>query len=228
MSTSTPATTRTIHLAGDSTVAPGPLDDTGVAGWGAALHEYVDLPVANRAIGGATTASFVADGRWRATLDAIEPGDLVLIQFGHNDQKEESLDAEGGYRANLARFVAQVGDRGGRPVLLTSVERCLFTDAGELRVSHGPYPRAVRRLARDADVPLIDLTVFTRWLYQHLGPAGSERLFGHRNPDDGSPDHTHFGAAGARTVAAYVAQEFRAILGLDDDVAPLGSWTHRP
>lgn len=218
----------TIHLAGDSTVAPGPLDDSGVAGWGAALHEYVDLPVANRAIGGATTASFIAEGRWEATLDAVEPGDLVLIQFGHNDQKEPTLDAEGGYRANLAAFVSAVRESGGSPVLLTSVERCLFDADGHLRVSHGPYPRAVRRLAHALDVPLIDLTVMTRWLYQHLGPDRSETLFGHRNPDDGSPDRTHFGAAGARAVAAYVAEELRAIRGLDDDGAPLGAWGAHP
>lgn len=216
-----------IHLAGDSTLAPGPLDDTGVAGWGAALHEYVDLPIQNRAIGGATTASFIAEGRWQATLDDIEPGDLVLIQFGHNDQKEASLDAEGGYRANLRDFVAATRARGGTPVLLTSVERRRFS-ADRVLASHGPYPRAVRRLAHELDVQLIDLTVFTRWLYQDLGPGGSERLFGHRNPDDGSLDRTHFGAAGARAVAAYVAEELRAIRGMDDDGAPLGAWGSHP
>lgn len=216
-----------ILLAGDSTVAPGPLDDSGVAGWGAALHEYVDIPIQNRAIGGATTASFIAEGRWQATLDAIEPGDLVLIQFGHNDQKEAALDAEGGYRANLRDFVGAVRERGARPVLLTSVERCRF-EGDRLLVSHGPYPRAVRRLAHELDVPLIDLTVFTRWLYQDLGPKESLRLFGHRNPDDGSLDRTHFGAAGARTVAAYVAEELRAIRGLDDDGAPAGVWGSHP
>lgn len=217
----------TIHLAGDSTVAPGPLDDSEVIGWGGVLQELVDLPVANRAIGGATTASFLAEGRWQATLDAIAPGDLVLIQFGHNDQKDSELAAEGGYRDNLAMFVAQVRERGGLPVLATSVERCLFTDDGELQVSHGPYPRAVRRLAQELDVPLIDLTVFTRWLYLYLGPSGCERLFSHRSPQTGRPDTTHFSLAGARTVAAYVAQELRAIRGLDDDTAALGTWDYQ-
>lgn len=209
-------------------MAPGPLDDTGVAGWGAALHLFVEEPVINRAIGGATTATFVAEGRWQATLDDLEREDMVLIQFGHNDQKEPSLDAEGGYRAHLATFVAQVRERGASPVLLTSAERCLFDSEANLRVSHGPYPRAVRSLAHELDVPLVDLTLFTRWLYTWMGPERSEELFGHRNPEDGSPDHTHFGAYGARTVAAYVAEALRAIRGLDDDSVPLGVWGERP
>lgn len=217
-----------IHLIGDSTVAPGPLDDSGVAGWGAALHEYVDLRVENWAIGGATTASFVAEGRWDAALAAIESGDLVLLEFGHNDQKEPSLAAEGGYRTNLVAFVAAIRHVGARPVLLTSIERRLFTDDGTLRVSHGPYPRAVRRLAHEEGIDLIDLTVFSRWLYKKLGPEESWRLFGHSNPDDGSPDNTHFGAAGAREFAAYVAEELRAILGLDDNSAPIGAWGMHP
>lgn len=217
----------TIHLAGDSTVAPGPLDGSGVIGWGGVLHEFVEDPVANRAFGGATTASFLDQGSWQATIEAIEPGDLVVIQFGHNDQKEPTLDAEGGYTRNLTDFVTQVREREGRPVLATSIERCLFADDGTLRVSHGPYPRAVRRLAHRLDVPLVDLTAFTRWLYTWLGPTGCERLFPHANPVTGHRDTTHVGIEGARAVAGFVAQELRAIRGLDDDHAPVGAWGYQ-
>lgn len=219
----------TIHLAGDSTVAPGPLDGSGVAGWGAALHEFVDDPVHNEAIGGATTASFVAEGRWQRVLDAIVPGDLVVIQFGHNDQKEpETLAADGGYRENLRRFVEQARAAGADPILATSVERRLFTSDGELRHSHGPYPAAVRALGHELDVPVIELTAWSRWLYQWLGEEESWRLFGHSNPETGVPDNTHFGAYGARTVAAFVAESLRAIRHLDDDHEPLGAWFVRP
>src|SRR5690625_3499476 len=129
----------TIHLAGDSTVAPGPLDGSGVIGWGGVFDEYVTDEVANRAIGGATTDSFVAEGRWQATLDGVAPGDHVLIQFGHNDQKRDELAAEGRYSENLATFVAQVRGRGGLPVLATSVERRLFAEdrkSTRLNTSH--------------------------------------------------------------------------------------------
>lgn len=218
-----------IHLAGDSTVAPGPLDDAGVAGWGAALHLYVEEPVHNEAIGGATTASFREEGRWQRVVDAIEPEDLVVIQFGHNDQKEpETLAASGGYTANLRAFVGEARLAGGLPVLGTSVERRLFADDGDLRLSHGPYPAAVRALGKGLDVPVIELTGFTRWLYTWLGQEESWRLFGHVHPETGAPDNTHFGAHGARTVAAFVAQQLRALRGLDDHAEPLGVWSARP
>lgn len=219
----------TIHLAGDSTVAPGPLDDSGVAGWGAALHEHVSEPVHNEAIGGATTASFRAEGRWQNVLDAIEPGDIVVLGFGHNDQKEpETLAAAGGYTDNLRAFIEQARGAGATAVLTTSVERRLFTDDGDLRLSHGPYPAAVRALGGELDVPVIELLGFTRWLYLWMGVEDSWRLFGHANPNTGEPDNTHFGAFGARTVAAFVAQQLRAIRGLDDHSEPLGAWFVRP
>lgn len=219
----------TIHLAGDSTVAPGPLDGSGVAGWGAALHLYVDDEVHNEAIGGATTASFRAEGRWQRVLDAIAPGDPVVIQFGRNDQKDpENLAADGGYHQNLATFVGEVRERGGEPVLVSSVERRLFTDGGALRASHGRYPRIVRDMSRQMELALVDLTAFTRWLYLWLGREESWRLFGHAHPETGEPDNTHFGAEGARVVASYVAERLRAIRGVDDDAEPLGAWFVRP
>ncbi|MGC0271987.1 rhamnogalacturonan acetylesterase [Pseudactinotalea sp. Z1739] len=217
-----------IHLAGDSTVAPGPLDGTGVIGWGGVLHEFMTQPVHNRAVGGATTASFEAEGRWADTLAAIKPGDLVVTQFGHNDQKETELAAAGGYRNNLARFVEQVRAAGGRPVLVTSAERCLFDDDGDLRVSHGGYPAAVRNLGDQLDVPVIDLNAFTRWLYTWLGERGCADLFPHAVPEDGERDTTHFGLAGARAVAGYVAQHLRALQGLDDQHEPIGKWGVSP
>ena len=212
-----------IHLAGDSTVAPGPLDGSGVIGWGGVLYEMVEDPVRNWAVGGATTASFVAEGHWRALLQAVEAEDLVIIQFGHNDQKDPELAAEGGYRAHLERFVTEVRERRGVPVLVTSLERRLFAD-GQLRVSHGPYPAVVRSLGRTLDVPVIDLNSFSRWLYSWLGPGRSADLFPHLDPRTARQDTTHLGIAGARTVAAYVAQCLRGIRGLDDDQEALGTW----
>lgn len=213
----------TIHLAGDSTVAPGPLDGSGVAGWGAALHERVDEEVHNEAIGGATTASFREEGRWQRVLDGLAPGDVVVIQFGHNDQKQpHALAAAGGYTDNLRRFVVEVVDGGGAPVLATSVERRLFVD-GALRHSHGPYPAAVRALGRELAVPVLELTGFTRWLYTWLGEDGSRALFGHAHPETGAHDDTHTGAHGARTIAAFVAEQLRAIRGLDDGHVALGA-----
>ena len=188
-----------------------------MSGWGAALQARLrsgDV-VHNFAKGGATTESFITEGLWGALLAEARPGDVALIQFGHNDQKQpDLLAAEGGYRDRLERFVGDLRERDTTVVLCTSVERRLF-DGERLRPSHGPYPSAVRALAAAHQVPLIDLTAFTSWLYEHLGVEGSAALFTEM-------DNTHFHERGAGIVAAFVARSLRAILGWDDDLEPLG------
>ncbi|MFC8600046.1 rhamnogalacturonan acetylesterase [Isoptericola sp. NPDC057191] len=233
----------TIHLAGDSTVAPTDEGRTSghaavpLLGWGDELAACTDDVVRNHAIGGATTASFRAEGRWDALLAELRPGDTVVIQFGHNDQKEPAtLAADGGYTERLAAFVDEVRAHGARPVLATSVERRLFDDDGALRWSHGPYPAAVRALGRAQDVPVLELTSFTRWLYGWLGQEASAALFPHGAAvaaglavDDAlAKDNTHFTTAGARAVARYVAEALAVLDGAHDQEEALGAWVVQP
>ncbi|MFI2102855.1 rhamnogalacturonan acetylesterase [Isoptericola sp. NPDC019693] len=236
----------TIHLAGDSTVAPTDSGRTSgypeipLLGWGDELAPFTDQVVRNHAIGGATTASFRAEGRWDALLAELRPGDTVVIQFGHNDQKEpDELAAEGGYTDRLAQFVAEARANGARPVLATSVERRLYDgDARDaaLRWSHGPYPAAVRALGHELDVPVLDLTAFTRWLYGWLGRDASAELFPHGAaaaaglPVDDAlrKDNTHFTTAGARAVARYVGEALASLEGVHDAEEPLGAWVMQP
>lgn len=219
----------TYHLAGDSTVAPMRPGEEPMSGWGHALDGFVDAPVRNLAFGGATVLSFTETGTWERLLSEVTTGDTVLIQFGHNDQKHPGvLDARGGYTERLRGFVADVRDRGGEPVLCTSCERRWF--AGErITPTHGDYPNAVRDLAAELDVPLIDLTVFTTWLYEHLGDEGSARLLSHYAPGetaawpDGLTDDTHFRWEGAQIIARFVARSLRAIERRDGDQPARGS-----
>ena len=229
----------TYHLAGDSTVAAYPAAEFPMAGWGALLAEHVDAPVRNLAVGGGTTescrgtpcvmlGSIIHNSHVveelerrgvRKTPDpgALGPGDTVLIQFGHNDQKDpELLGARGGYAERLRAMIADVRAREGRPILCTSVERRRFV--GErIAPSHGDYPDAVRDLAHELDVPLIDLQVFTAWLYEDLGVEDSRSLLSHyprglhATWSDGLVDDTHFQRRGADKVAAFVAWSLRAI-----------------
>ncbi|GAA1993940.1 rhamnogalacturonan acetylesterase [Isoptericola halotolerans] len=227
----------TIHLAGDSTVAPTDHGATSghpeipLLGWGDELAPLVDDEVHNTAVGGATTRSFREEGHWARVTDALRPGDTVVIQFGHNDQKHPGeLAADGGYRRRLDEFVTEVRDAGARPVLATSVERRWFEADGSLRWSHGAYPAAVRSLAAERHVPLIDLTIFTRWLYAWLGATASAALFPHgAAAEAGLPvstdltnDNTHYTTAGARYVARYVAEALVAIDGVHDATVPMG------
>ncbi|MET7335551.1 rhamnogalacturonan acetylesterase [Nonomuraea sp. NPDC005650] len=204
--------TRAILLAGDSTVASCPAWEAPMSGWGAQLGAYAGEPVRNLAKGGATTASHRAEGLWAALLREVVPGDLVVIQFGHNDQKDPAIP----YQDNLRAFVEEARGAGATAVLCTPVQRRRFEEE-RLVPTHGDYPDRVRALAAAEGVPLIDLTVATTALYERLGPDGSKALFTHFEPGehplypDGVADDTHFSFRGADEVAAVVAERLKEI-----------------
>ncbi|QKJ20577.1 rhamnogalacturonan acetylesterase [Microbacterium hominis] len=218
----------TYHLAGDSTVAPAKPAELPMTGWGDYLEPVVEAPVRNLAFGGATTQSFIDAGSWAELIGGVVAGDTVVIQFGHNDQKVAELAARGGYADRLRGFVAEVRERGASAVLCTSTERRWF-DGDRVTPTHGDYPNAVRDLAHELDVPLIDLTAFTTWLYEDLGPAASTELLSHFAPGehplwpDGLADDTHFHERGARRIAAYAGRQLRAIERRDGDQPAKGS-----
>lgn len=223
----------TVYLAGDSTVAACPADETPMSGWGAhlaaplnarltqfAIHagrEPLVVPVVNIAKGGANTASHRGDGLWDALLLVARPGQVVILQFGHNDQKLPSLAARTGYGHNLERMVSDCRERRLRPILATPVARRTFVD-GELVDSLGEYPEVVRQLASRLDVPLLDLNHVTSALYRELGDEDSKSLLVKLRPGEhplykqGSDDDTHYNIRGAITVAGLVAAELAPIL----------------
>lgn len=206
--------TRRVVLAGDSTVAPYLATAYPMSGWGAHLGAALTarcageagaapLHVVDLAKNGATTQSHREDGLWAAVLDAAEPGDLVLLQFGHNDQKHEHLAAWTGYAQNLTRMVTEVQELGAHPVLCTPVSRRHF-DQGRLLRTHGEHPVALFALAETFDVPLLDLQARTRELLEELGEERSRKLF--IQLPDGDVDNTHFSVEGAIAVAEIVAE----------------------
>ena len=207
-----------ILLAGDSTVAACPTYEYPMSGWGPFLaHEaYWWGAVHNYARGGASTESFREDGLWHQLLDQTVQNDLVLIQFGHNDQKREHLAAATGYTDNLRRMVAEVRAKGAIPVLCTPVERRNFVQ-DHFEPTLGDYPNAVRRLGADLGVSVIDLNDWTRALYTKLGKEDSKELFFHFAPGEhahwagGLEDDTHFHERGAKLVASHVAEELHRL-----------------
>lgn len=214
-----------ILLAGDSTVADCPTDEYPMSGWGAQLppHTYRWAAVHNFAKGGASTDSFREEGLWADLLAEAGPGDAVLIQFGHNDQKKQHLAARTGYAANLRTMVGEVRAVGAALVLCTSVERRHFRDGRHpgdgpasdtvLEASLEDYPDVVRELGLELEVPVVDLNAWTRDLYLRLGRDGSRELFCHFAPGEharwpgGLADNTHFSQQGAALVAGEVARQ---------------------
>ncbi|WNB85638.1 rhamnogalacturonan acetylesterase [Cellulomonas sp. ATA003] len=209
----------TVYVAGDSTAATYAWHEAPRAGWGQALGEFLrdEVDVVNLAWSGASSRSFAEAGLLNRILDRIQPGDVLLISFGHNDSKtdDRGTDPYTTYQSTLLRYVDGARARGAQPVLVTPVERRRFTDTGAVRTSHGEYPEAMRQLAQREDVPLVDLTALSLERWAELGPNGTTGEFLHLAPGerpnypDGVADNTHFGARGAIELARLVVGDLK-------------------
>lgn len=228
---------RTLHIAGDSTAAQKYSTAAPETGWGMALpfflHRY--LTVANHAVNGRSSKSFIDEGRLAPILEAIRPHDLLLVQFGHNDAKSADptryTEPWTTYQDHLRRYLDGARERGARPVLLTPVERRRFDAEGNAVGTHGEYPAAMRALAEEEDVPLVDVQALSIALWQKLGPEESKAYF---NWTPTEQDNTHFNPPGAIAVARLVAAGLpahrvlapRDLRRLDDDLP--ASWITWP
>ncbi|MGA5761688.1 rhamnogalacturonan acetylesterase [Nonomuraea bangladeshensis] len=199
---------RRLFIAGDSTACDQ--SSHPYYGWGQALPSFLGrgLSVVNHADSGESSVTF-RDGEafFPAMKPRIQRGDLVLIQFGHNDKTTTAED----FRANLSAMVAGVRDQGGRPVLVTSVVRRRFqgTQLNDLGlIIHGDVnlPAETRAVAAADNVPLIDLTARTEQLVESLGPEGSKPIY----LTDVNGDNTHLSEYGAHQYAALAVEELRA------------------
>jgi lysophospholipase L1-like esterase len=207
----------TIYIIGDSTVED---NKPPFRGWGWAMPEYTaeGVAVRNHGLSGRSTRSFVNEGLFDPVREGMQEGDLLLIQFGHNDEKEDAerhTDPDSSYKEFLTMYCRAAQEKGALPVLITSVSRRFFIAGGDMLYTHGEYPRAVRELARELDVPLVDLKAASRALYLSLGEEKTAELFVRiapgENPDfpDGHDDKTHFNAEGAKIICGLVAEGLR-------------------
>ena len=211
----------TVFIAGDSTAAPKLLEKRPETGWGEMLGQHFKdgkVRIENRAMNGRSTKTFIGEGRWQAIVDDMKKGDHVFIQFGHNDEskdKGERYTPPDDYRKNLIRFVSDVRSKGGFPVLLTPVMRRRFDKDGKFQDTHGEYPDIVRAVAREQEVPLIDMHRKSEALILKYGPEGSRQLFLQLKPGEnpnypkGIEDNTHFSPFGAEEMAKLAVAAIR-------------------
>lgn len=198
----------TIFLLGDSTVTDQPSEPG--ASWGQMLPRFLkpEIAVANHAESGETLKSFLSGLRLAKVLNQLREGDWVFLQFGHNDQKKQwpqtYVDAHTTYRAYLRTYIAEIRLRGATPVLVTSMQRRMYDDSGQIRNTHGDYPQAVREVAAEEDVALIDLDRMSVVFYEALGPDRAPLAF-----SNGGRDATHHNNYGAYELAQCVIQEIR-------------------
>jgi lysophospholipase L1-like esterase len=212
----------TIYLAGDSTCANKLPEKRPETGWGEMLQQYFDpakVKIENHAQNGRSTKTFISEGRWQAIVDKLKKGDYVLVQFGHNDEskeKGERYTPPEDFRRNLLRFVADVRARNANIVLLTPVMRRKFDKDGNFVDQHPPeYPDAVRNIAKEQNVPLIDMHRKSEAVIKRYGVEGSRSLFLQLKPGEnanypkGVEDNTHFVPKGAEEMAKLVIEGIR-------------------
>nr|BFF23533.1 hypothetical protein GCM10025732_14980 [Glycomyces mayteni] len=227
----------TVYLASDSTVQTYDPYYEPQAGWGQVIDRYFDedVTIANHAIGGRSSRSFIEQGRLDAILDVIQPGDYLFVQFGHNDATvsvPERYTSPDDYKMYLRDYyIAGAIEKGAIPVLVTPVSRRSFDAAtGEFNVSFPEYVAKVHELHEETGVAVVDLSASSRAYLNEIGPEEAESVFLHvpagvyPNRPNGTTDDTHFQEYGAIQMARLVAEE-TATLGLPlsehvVDVAP--------
>jgi lysophospholipase L1-like esterase len=195
----------TLFIAGDSTSTDQPGEPYN--SWGQMLPRFFQpvIAVANHGESGESLKGFISERRLAKLMSVIRPGDYLLIQMGHNDQKErgEGVGAFTTYKADLERFVDEARQNHATPILVTPMHRLTFDDAGKITNSLGDYPEAVRRVAHERNVPLIDLNAMSKTLYEAIGRQNAPRLFAGK-------DTTHHSDYGSYELAKCVVEGIRA------------------
>ena len=194
-----------VYVIGDSTAAEKSHAQVNPErGWGMVLQGCFDdkIVVENHAVNGRSSKSFIDEGRWQKVLDSLQPGDYVLIQFGHNDEKPDPkrhTDVGSTFDDNLRRYVRETREKGAHPVLMNSVvRRCWFVEKDDndddeklrdkafagadiinsdtLVDTHGAYTKVPRLIAQEMNVPFVDATQVTHDIETRLGAEGSRKL----------------------------------------------------
>ena len=226
----------TIYLIGDSTVADYSLEDDyqskrfPLVGWGQVFQPFFqkdslklvsnilgkaeEVKIDDRAKGGRSTRTFFQEGRWASVYNSLQKGDVVMMQFGHNDgsvEKTERYVNIEGYKEFLRLFINQTREKGATPIVMTPVARNYPWKDGKLTNVHGEYPQAAKDVAKELNVKVIDLNELSMDFFSGKGQdyvtntyfmnleAGKYQAY-----PNGQKDNTHFQEKGAAEVARLV------------------------
>lgn len=226
----------TIYLIGDSTVADYSLEENyqtkrfPLVGWGQMFQPFFqkdslklvsnilgnakEVKIDDRAKGGRSTRTFFQEGRWAEVYKSLQKGDVVMMQFGHNDasveKTERYVDVQG-YKEFLRLFINQTREKGAIPIVLTPVARNYPWKDGKLTNVHGEYPQSAKDVAKELNVKLIDLNELSMEFFSTKGQdyvtntyfmnfgAGLYQAY-----STGQKDNTHFQTAGGKEVSKLV------------------------
>ena len=210
----------TIFLCGNSTVVDQAKEPW--ASWGQMIPRWFDASIAisNHAESGLSATSFINQRRLDKVISMMRPGDYVLCEFGHNDQKEHRF-GDGAYynfAHSLKIFIDRVRAVKGIIIFVTPTQRRLFNkDSHRILETHGDYPAAMREVAHRECVPIIELHEMTRTFFETLGEEDSKRALVHYavgtfpGQAKALADNTHFNAFGAYEVAKMVVMGMKQL-----------------
>lgn len=198
-----------LFMVGDSTMADKTeLEISPERGWGQLFPTYLTdkIVVENHAMNGRSTKSFQDEGRWAEVLKRMQKGDILILQFGHNDAKVTDPARYASveqYEKNLVKMGREAQQKGVSVILCTPISRRHFSDEGEFQYKHAGYPSAAWRAARSLNVPLLDMESATAEWLKKLGDEPSRKYFMNVAPGEctkfpeGKIDNTHLREAGA-------------------------------
>ena len=212
----------TVFMIGNSTMADKTYKDGNPEkGWGQIFPLYFKegIVIENHAKNGRSTKSFIDEGRWDSVVNKIKSGDYVIMEFGHNDAKQDDpkrfADANTDYKWNLEKFIKETREKGGTPILATPIVRRRFDEDSKFYDVHGDYPKVVRELAEKWNVVLLDLHKKSEDYIIKLGVERSKAFYLHIDADEynslpnGLEDNTHLSPCGAFRICDFAAEEIK-------------------
>jgi lysophospholipase L1-like esterase len=210
----------TLYMIGDSTMANKEKLHMPERGWGQLFSQLFNdgLKIENHAKNGRSTRSFIYEGRWDSVYAKLQPGDFVIIQFGHNDgseQKTERYATPVEYEYNLRKFVKDTRQKNAMPILATPIVRRRFDSIGQFYDSHGVYPEIVRKIAADLNITLLEMHLKSLDLVKNMGEEKSKKIYLFIEPNkydslpNGMTDNTHFSESGALEMTKIAADEIK-------------------
>ena len=216
-----PNVSRTIYIAGDSTVQTYNAKYAPQQGWGAYLGENLSdkVTVSNHAIAGRSSKSFYDNGRLDTILGSIQKNDYLLIQFGINDSAASKAEryaptcgkvpgTAGSFEDYMAKYIEGAKSKGATPVLVTTVIGLKSYDSKSKQFvgSYSNYCNAMKQLAAYYNIPCIDLNSL---MVAHYNSIGYDAAYKYHMCSTGSTDMTHFTETGAKAIAKLVADEMK-------------------
>ncbi|MCY9668106.1 rhamnogalacturonan acetylesterase [Paenibacillus alginolyticus] len=209
----------TLFLAGDSTVTDQPSGQYPYAGWGQMIGKFFtsSIAVSNHARSGRSSKSFIDENRLDKIWNRLRPSDYLLVQFAHNDEKDNAGGTKpfSTYEQYLREYIHGARRRGVYPILVSPMHRRFFDEQGNIQNTHGDYIEAMRQLAVEENVLYIDLAGTSKRFFEQLGEEGTKNIFmwaeanEYPGMPEGARDNTHFSEQGGIKIARLVAECIR-------------------